>query len=204
MFLRTMSLCAAVAFAAACATGSSDTRISRPAETTDQQEMMKRMEELGTPGAAHKRLDPIIGTFKSTNRMRMGPDAPEEVTDGSVTNSWILDGRFLRMDETGSFQGKPFSGLGLIGFDNASQKYQSVWASSMCTTLQPAAEGTANANGNVITLSRTYTDPMSGQTKTTREVLTIIDRNRHTFEWFEPGPDGREYRMISAEYSRTR
>ena len=46
-------------------------------------------------------------------------------------------------------------------------------------------------------------DPASGAARRSREVITLIDRDHYTFEWFEPGPDGDVQRQ-RIEYTRIR
>jgi hypothetical protein len=55
---------------------------------------------------------------------------------------WILNGRFLEEKVSGTnFDGSPgFEAVGLLGYDNAQQRYPSAWASTMGT-------GTCNGVG---------------------------------------------------------
>jgi len=201
--LRTTTLFATLALAAACGTASREMAASAAAPMTEEA-MMKRMQELGTPGAAHKLLDPTVGTFNVTVHMWNAPGAPEQVSHGTEVSEWIWDGRFVKSKFEGDMGGQPFQGGGITGFDNSSGKYQGFWVDSMGTMMMPIATGTADASGKVLTFSRNYVDPMSGTPMTTREVVTIADKDHHTFEWYQPGPDGKEYKMMRIEYVRAK
>jgi hypothetical protein len=197
-----LTLISSAALSAACATSSGDIAATRPKMT--EEEIGKRYAELGTPGVAHRMLDPLIGTFKWTSRLRATPDAPEEVSEGTETNEWILGGRFIRSKSEGTMTGEPFTGIGFTGYDNQSGKYQNVWIDSFSTGIMPAATGTADASGRTITFSRTYVHAITNQPTTTREVVTIEGPDRHVFEWHEPDADGKEFRMMRIEYTRVR
>ena len=195
----------ALLLAVACVSDKGDKDVAVPTkpQMTEEQAMQK-MAELAVPGPEHKRLDPLVGKFGATTWFKMAADGPEQTSTGTTTNEWILDGRFLQQRMEGSFQGTPFHGIGITGFNNATKRYEGFWIDSMGTMMMPLATGTANSTGKVITFSRTMLDPIMNQMITTREVLTIVDDNRHTFEWYQPGPDGKEFRMMHAEYVRAR
>jgi hypothetical protein len=72
------------------------------------QEALKR----GTPGEHHKGLEPFVGRFTTTSRLWMKPGAPPQESTGSAEHTWVLGGRFLRMDVRGDLGGQPFEGLG--------------------------------------------------------------------------------------------
>lgn len=192
-------LCIAAALATACASTGAETQPKKP---LTNEEMMKKMTELATPGHAHQRLDALIGKFKVTFHSWEAPGAKEEVSEGTSSGEWILGNRFVQEKFEGSMSGQPFSGVGLTGYDNATSKYQSFWVDSMGTAMMPASSGTIDATGTVINSSRTYVDCFTGASTTSREVMTIQDKDHHTFEWFQPGPDGKEFRMMKIDYTR--
>src|SRR5688572_31470819 len=74
------------------------------------QEMMKKVEAAGTPGAAHKGLDPLVGDWNAEVKLWMAPEAPPNVSKGSAKSTWILNGRFVQQEFKGEFMGKPFRG----------------------------------------------------------------------------------------------
>lgn len=198
--MRRTMLCVAAALAAACASIGSETQPAKP--KLSPEEMTKKMTELATPGHAHQRLDALIGKFKVTVHSWETADAKEQTSEGSSSSEWILGNRFVQEKFEGSMMGQPFTGIGLTGYDNSTSKYQSFWIDSMGTMMMPASSGTIDLSGKVITSSRTYTDCMTGVTTTSREVMTIQDKDHHSFEWFQPGSDGKEFRMMKIDYVR--
>jgi len=159
-------------------------------------------QRLAQPGEAHKRLEPMVGTFRAQTRFWMSPQMPPQESQGTMNTRWVLGGRFLLSEYKDSAPGSPFEGIGLIGFDNPKQRYVGMWTDSMGTMLMPISEGTADARGKVTTMHRTFDDPMSGQPKPMREVITIASRDEHTYESYVPGPDGKEYKALDVRYTR--
>jgi len=194
---------AAMAAAAGCAVTATEAAAPAAPPMTEEQ-MMQKMAELATPGAAHKRLEPLIGNFKTKGTFWMTPGAPPTTTEGKAVQSWLFDGRFVKQEYTGTFEGQPFSGLGITGYDNADGLYHGIWIDSMGTMMMPVSSGKVDASGKVITFKRRYHNVMAGGDVTSREVLTITDADHHTYEWHEPGPDGKEFLMFRIEYTRAK
>lgn len=160
------------------------------------------MVELATPGPEHKRLDPLVGRFKITIHTWESANANEQVAEGSSTGEWILGGRFVQEKFEATGAGAPFSGIGFTGYDNLTARYQSLWFDSMGTMILPPSDGVLDSTGKVITSFRRFVDPRTCAPVASRELLTILDTNHHTFEWFQPGPDGRELRTMRIDYVR--
>ena len=145
------------------------------------EEMMKKMEELAAPGPAHKALEPTVGEWNVLSRFWMGGPEPTE-SKGTSTKHWILGGRFLQEDLKAEFMGMPFQGMGLTGYDKMKQKYAGVWIDSMGTAMS-TSEGTADAQGKVITMAGTMDDPMSGEKNMpVKYILRIVGPDKHVME----------------------
>lgn len=194
------TLAATTLLAAACASPRADVA-SAEAEMTPEQ-MTQRMVELGTPGPEHHRLEELVGKWKATGQFWMAPDTPPEPGIGVSVNTMELGGRYLKQEYDGDYMGQPFSGVGYTGFDNTTRRYQGVWLDSMSTGIMPASTGTADESGKVITFTREFVDPMSGQPTATREVMTLVDHDHHRFEWFQRMPDGSFFLMMKFDYER--
>ncbi|MHC4966466.1 MAG: DUF1579 family protein, partial [Planctomycetota bacterium] len=52
----------------------------------------------GTPGDAHRRLEPFAGTWKATVRHWTEPGGEPNVSTGVMNNTWVLGHRFLHQD----------------------------------------------------------------------------------------------------------
>jgi hypothetical protein len=176
---------------------------SAAAQKQDPQmaEMMRKTEVAGTPGAAHKALEPLVGNWEVEVKCWMAPDAPPTVTKGTAKAAWIMDGRFVQEEFQGEFMGKPFRGMSLTGYDNTKQKYNSAWIDDMHTSLF-ASEGTAESGGKVITLEGKMDCPITGQKNLTmKQVIRVINRDRHVFEMHDPAK-GDNSKSMEITYTR--
>lgn len=172
-----------------------------PKELTPE-EMTARMMELGTPGAGHARLAPLVGTFDCAGEFWFDPSGASSPLVGTSVHTALFDGRYLQQSFAGSFDGMPFQGIGYTGFNNATGKYEGIWMDSMGTLIMPPSTGTIDATGKVLTFMRTMDDPITGRSATTREVVTIESNDRHKFEAFMVEPDGKETRFMRFTYTR--
>jgi len=166
-----------------------------------QDAMMKAMEEAARVGPHHKYLEPMVGSWDVKATMWMAPGAPPVTSTGSSENQWALGGRFLHQAFKGEFMGAPFQGYGVWGYDNVKKMHTSAWIDSMGTGIE-VAYGTDDATGKVFTFNGEYPDPVSGQTKKFKEIITIQDANKHTMEMYDVGPDGKEVKTLELVYTR--
>ena len=165
----------------------------------DMQAMMKIYTKVGTPGAPHKRLASLEGnwTFKTVGLM--DPENPME-SKGTCRQKMILDGRFLQQEYTGNMMGTIFKGLNLIGYDNHTKKYQSIWIDSMITALY-YFEGTASRDGKTITQKSRYDDPARGPIAW-RSVTKILDKDNLVYEMYIAVKRGRERKEMEMTLTR--
>jgi hypothetical protein len=163
-------------------------------------EMMKKAEISGTPGAAHKALEPLVGNWNAEVKCWMDPAAEPMVTKGTAKATWILDGRFVQEEFSGEFMGKPFKGISLTGYDNTKQKYNNVWIDDMHTALF-TSEGAAESGNKVFTLEGKMDCPMTGEKDVTmKQVIRVVSRDKHVLEMY----DSRKPDVKSMEITYTR
>ncbi len=177
-----------------------DKKGAAPAMSAEEQAAMDAWMKLATPGEAHKKLNRCVGTFDATVKMWMAPGAPPDVSKGQNEAKWILDGRFIQDTFTGTAMGMPFTGIGMTGYDNQKKKYVGTWTDTWSTHLQTMT-GDMDASG-ALTMTSTVFDPMVGKEKKVRSVTRFVDDKTHTFETFEPGPDGKEIRTMEITFVR--
>ena len=180
-----------------------DTTLSTSPITDDMpmEELMENYMELAKPGEFHAKLTPFIGDWSFETRMRMAPDAPWTNSTGTMSSKWVLGGRYMLSSYSSeSAEIGAFEGLGLVGYDNAKQRYVSTWIDTWGTMIPPAGEG--DMEGNVLTMENEMVNPVTGRTERWREVTTLIDANHYSFEMYAPGPDGELYRNLEIQYTR--
>jgi len=177
---------------------------NKPASTkVDPQmaEMMKKAEVATTPGAAHKTLEPFVGSWNAEVKTWMAPGEPPTMTKGSAKSTWVMNGRYVQEEFSGEFMGKPFRGMSLTGYDNVRQKYRSIWIDDMSTTMV-TSEGDADPAGKVFTFGGDYACAMSGEKhKKSTLIYRIISKDKHVFEMHDPA-QGNNSKMMEITYTR--
>jgi hypothetical protein len=101
---------------------------------------------------------------------------------------------------TGEMMGQPFTGIGVHGYDNVSQKYVMTWIDSMGTGIF-FMDGTANPDGKTITLKGSHPDPFEGVMQH-RAIWTLVDAKTQTFEMYGEHGHGQETKMMEITYTR--
>jgi Protein of unknown function (DUF1579) len=172
-----------------------------PAGMPSQEEMMKAWMAAATPGEAHKKLEPVIGSFTANTKMWMDPTKPAEETAGTSENKWVLGGRFIEQHVEGTAMGQPFSGIGYTGYDNYKKKYVGAWMDIMGTMIMTST-GTADASGKKITFWSTMDDVVTKKTMKVKSQVTIVDADHHTYEMWGPDPTGKMFKTLEVQYTR--
>jgi hypothetical protein len=168
----------------------------------DMQAIMEVYRKLAIPGAPHKLLASLAGSWTTKTRAWMEPDKPPMEGTGACEQKMLLGGRFLQQEFTGEMMGSSFTGIGVTGYNNHTKKYVSTWMDSMGTSIL-FFEGTANGDGKTVTQESRYEDPIKGPMKW-RSVTKIVDNNTYVFELYNSDMKGKEQKMMEITYARKR
>jgi|SRR6266498_2941398 len=201
----------------ATATSSSTSTVTSPAASPsgqptaeDMQKMMTQMMELSKLNENHKLLADLVGTWGYTVKMWMNPDpnAKPEESKGTAVRKSMMDGRFFVVDVTGKMEmpgadGKKkemtFKGMGIDGYDNVKKKFVGTWMDNMGTGVM-MSEGDYDPATKTFTYASEY-EAIPGMKTKIREVVKIVDKNHHTFEWYEDR-GGKEVKTMEISYTR--
>lgn len=190
-----------VILVSAAALGADKAKKAGKAGPPDEKAMMEAMAKAGTPGEAHKKLEPMVGTFDVKAKMWMDPSKPAEESTGKTESKWVLGNRFVQENFEGTMMGQPFSGMGYWGYDNITKKYTGTWMDSMGTAMMNST-GTMDASGKVLTYTSMMNDPMTGKLCKITEKVTVTDNDHHMMEMWGPDPTGKNYKMMEITYVR--
>jgi hypothetical protein len=165
--------------------------------------MMELWQKLGSPGDMHKKLDYFAGEWTTTTRMWMnGHDAPPTETAGTSSAKWILGGRYIMAEHTGSIMGMPMEGLHIIGFDNYKNKFVNVWIDNMNTNML-YSEGLLDMTGDVLICYGAMDEWMTDQhDKAVKYVTRRVDDDTYMFEIHDLGIVPGETKVVEIEYTR--
>ncbi len=165
---------------------------------------MQKAMELGLPNANHKVLDAYVGTWNCTLRGWMKPgDKPME-SKGVSENTWAYGGRFLKQEFKGDWAGQPFSGSGIIGYDNVRGEYQSIWYDSMSTGIMQMT-GSYDPATKTLAVSGTFGCPMTGEKNFwIRSDMKSVDADNFTYTSYAKDPSGKEFKSMEILYTRVK
>ena len=68
--------------------------------------MMEAWQKASTPGEAHKKLEPFVGTFDARVQMWSDPSRPPEDSTGTMTSTWVLGNRYVQQNLRGHLHGR--------------------------------------------------------------------------------------------------
>jgi len=193
--LALLALAIGIARPAGAATGSDASKPAGGGMPSMSPEEMQKMMAYAVPGENHKALGKLVGNWKTTVRLWMGPGDPA-VSQGTATYAWALGGRYLQCHQTGSFNGMPYEGMGIDGYDNGKKQYFNVWFDNMGTGLMYST-GQPAADGQGIEYTGTTFDPSQMKDMTVREIVHWNDANHYVYTMYSsfPGPDGKPQEM---------
>ena len=194
----------ALAGAAPCLADEKPKQASRagaPAGMPNQEEMTKAWMAAATPGEAHKKLEPMVGSFTVVTKMWMDPAKPSEESTGTSESKWVLGGRFVEQRVEGTAMGQPFSGIGYTGYDNYKKKYVGSWTDTMGTMIM-ISTGTVDASGKKFTFWSTVDDVVMKKPAKVKEIVTVVDGDHHTYEQWSSAPDGKMFKSLEVQYTR--
>ncbi|HMC09854.1 MAG TPA: DUF1579 domain-containing protein [Pirellulaceae bacterium] len=148
-----------------------------------------------TPGPEHARLKKMEGTWDA---VMTEPDGKK--TKGEMNYKMECGGLWLASDFKGEHMGKPFHGKGLDSYDPAKKKYVGVWVDSWITSPLHM-EGTYDEKTRTATSTGECNGP-DGKPMKMRMVSKTIDDDHETFEMYMTGPDGKETKGATIDYTR--
>jgi hypothetical protein len=163
--------------------------------------MMEAWQKSMTPGAQHKQLDGMVGTWDTKVTTWMAPGTPPLESTGVSENRWVLGGRWIEQRFTGSFMNMPFEGIGYTGYDNLQKQFVGTWMDNMSTAAM-VSTGSADKGGKSMSFKSEMIDPMSGKKMAVKEKITVVDADTHIMEMWNPGPDGKMYKSMEIKYTR--
>ena len=163
------------------------------------QEMMEIYKKLGTPGEPHKLLAKLEGNWTTKSiGWQEGKQVMESI--GTCEQKLVLNGHYLEQSYTGEMDGMPFSGINLLGYNNHTKKYESVWIDSMSTATYFFV-GKGSTDGRTITQECIYDDPIRGPA-VWLSVTRIKDDNTLEFEMFITPKGRKKEKMMEMTVTR--
>ena len=169
-------------------------------EAEDQAAQMQIWMEYMTPGPMHEMLAKSVGDWKTITRFWMDPAGEPTETEGTGKTEMILGGRYQKSTHKSSMMGMDTEGIYLLGYDNATEEFTSIWIDNIGTGTA-IAKGRYDESTNSITMNGTMVDPMSKQEMNIRVVLKYLDNDNNVMEMYVLY-NGEEFKSMEIEFVR--
>ena len=134
-----------------------------------------------SPGKPHAALARMAGDWEARAKfwIRKDPSAPSMECTATVSAKMIMGGRFLLQNVEGRCMDQPVEAIGVIGYDNATGRYEAASFDNMGTSISRHV-GERNDAGDIV-LHSSYQDQATGETVDRRTVRMMISER----EWVE-------------------
>lgn len=150
---------------------------------------------------ALENLIACAGSWRGTNRLQDPNTGRPEDSAATASISPLLAGRFVRLDYTWGYQGKPQEGSFLIGFDPKTDRVSAHWIDSWHNSYPVmACTGSAGVDG-AIDVRGTYPAP-PGPDWGWRTVITPDPAGTLRIVMHNIWPDGREELAVEAQFTK--
>jgi hypothetical protein len=169
--------------------------------TAKQQAMMDAAQKAAAVGPNHELLQSLVGEWSYAMKAWMDPAEKPVESKGSSRIRSLMDGRYIQHEHNGTFMGKPYHGVGLLGYDNVTKQFQEHFFENVKTS-QLLLHGSYDAATKTFTYRGEMDDLAKPGTKVKiRETIRVPDRNTQMLEWYETR-DGKETKAMEVTYQR--
>ena len=170
-------------------------------EGMEQMEQMfqEAMEKYGTPSEEHEMLAKRVGKWNCEVKMWWAPGMEPEISEGTATYEMMANGRFLKGEFHGDFNGQPFVGHSVTGYNRMKKMFENVWLDDWSTAVTMVR---GEGDGNVIEYEGEMPDMMKGEYVESRQIERMIDEDTLVLEMYSPGMDGEMMKSMEITYTR--
>lgn len=173
----------------------------QPQMTPEMQKMMEAWEAASKVGPMHEKLNFFAGNWNCDVEEMWGGNTQK--SKGSMTSESIYGGRFIMSKYQGEMMGAPFMGTAVMGYNNASKMYETLWFDSMSTGMA-LSTGSMDTAGKKLSMSGETVCPMTGKPMTCRSTTTITGPDSYTMEFYHPNMEGKEELAMVINYKRAK
>lgn len=166
----------------------------------DQEAFDKSTKDYSMTGTMHKLLATASGEWDEEISMWTGTSKEPVVNKAVCTNTMIMGGRYQQSIHKGVFNGMPFEGMSIWGFNNVTRRFESSWIDNMGTGIM-FMEGRWDEKTKTATFNGKTTDPETKKEIMVREIFRFVDNNNQTMEMFEYR-EGKESLMMAIRFTR--
>lgn len=174
---------------------SADDKAKNDADAAKFEQMMK---QFITPGPQHEQFKRLAGSWTTSTKSWYPNPNEASTSKGKSRFTLLMGGRYLRQDFRNQFDGEPFQGMGILGYDNAKKKYVGIWIDNHGTGIMHS-EGSYDKKTKTMTETGVSSSPI-GDMKF-KMVTEYKEDDKFVFTMYEVKSDG-ENKMMEITYTR--
>ena len=169
--------------------------------SAEDKAMMEAWQKAGAPGEPHEKLEALVGEWEAHSKFWSDPSEPPMESEATSSSKTIFDGRYIEQKYEGEWMGQPFHGVAMWGYDNLRKKFVSTWIDSTATSIY-YSEGEWDAEKKAIVFHGESVDPVTGKTEMLEQIVRFDSDDKHVFEMFTVGEDGKEVKTMEIIYTK--
>jgi hypothetical protein len=153
------------------------------------------------PMSVDKKLSDLVGTWKGTNRLHVPwMDEKLKESDSTAVVRSKMNGQFLSIEYTWSFDGEAQEGLLILGCDSKCEAVQAVWTDSWHSKdVLMLCNGTVDSDGKISVMGN-YSVPEHPDWGWRTEIIPGVEGFRYVM--FNVSPEGVEELAVETEFTR--
>jgi len=172
-----------------------------PADEDQAQALTARYARAAAVGDEHKWLAQLAGKWKTVTKTIIKAGIPPVESAGTSEFKLLMDGRFVIENNNSTGAPGPSQGMGIVGFNNVTQKYERVWFDTKSTAMMKS-EGLFIKDRDEIRWVDQWCDPVLGMQTTHSTLRRLKDGKEFSFTQSVQGPNDRVDVVMSMQYRK--
>lgn len=145
-------------------------------------EMMAQAAKWTAPGEKHKILERFLGEWETEMKFTMAGMDKMPPSKGTSNVSWLMEGRWLKSESTGSMMGMPMNSFMILGYDNFKKSFRATMINSIDTAML-VSEGDLTQKEDVLITYGTLDEYLTGEhDKMVKYVWRFLNEDEILFE----------------------
>lgn len=165
----------------------------------DPAEAMAKISKAARLGPQHDKLAALAGTWDLQFKHRAGPNAEWQTETGTATCRVALGGRYLVEELNCTYDGAPYEGVRVHGFDNLEGSYFNIWMDTLGTW--PVLSRGATDDSDVLVYHGRWKDTQTPSGRPFRTVARRDGEDKWQLDLYDT-IDNAEVKVLEATYTR--
>ena len=150
----------------------------------DSGSIAKAWENYSKAGAYHKMLDTLAGTWQEEMKFYMEGSDTAQTVKMTAAITPVLNGLYQQTLHRGKIMNMPYEGRTVLGFNKASNLFEYTWLDNFSSGMM-FLTGTMDSVNNMINLSGTMADPVTGKNIAVRQTIEMLNNKEQHIKFYD-------------------